>query len=166
MILAFDTFYGENSAKTVGIQFDRWTDAEETHVYEETLTEIAPYVSGQFYQRELPCILSLLKQIDASHCKAIIVDGFVVLDDDGGKGLGGYLYESLEKQIPVIGVAKNDFSKISTSKRAVLRGESQKPLFITAMGIDVDMASQYIESMHGDYRIPTLLKRVDTLGRN
>lgn len=165
MILAFDTFYTEDSAKTVAIQFEHWTDAEETQVYEETLTDIAPYVSGQFYQRELPCILSLLKQIDLTDCKAIVIDGFVVLDDEGGKGLGGYLYESLDQRIPVIGVAKNDYSHLFHSKQAVLRGKSKKPLFITALGINLELASQYIEQMQGAHRLPTLLKKVDALGR-
>jgi deoxyinosine 3'endonuclease (endonuclease V) len=140
-------------------------DAVETHVYEETLTDIAPYVSGQFYKRELPCILSLLQQIDLKHCKAIVIDGFVVLDDKGGKGLGGYLYERLKKKIPVIGVAKNDFSKDFNSKRAIQRGNSKKPLFVTAMGMDVHTAARHIETMHGKFRIPTLLKKVDSLGR-
>ena len=164
-MLAFDTFYAEDSATTVAIQFENWTDETETHVYKETLTNVAPYVSGQFYKRELPCILSLLKQIDLTNCKAIIVDGFVVLDDAGGKGLGGYLYESLEKKTPIIGVAKNDFAKPFKSKRAVFRGTSKKPLFITTMGIDLDLASQHIKKMHGLHRFPTLLKKVDSLSR-
>ena len=165
MILAFDTFYFDDSAKTVGIQFNHWTDASEIFIYEETLNDVAPYVSGQFYKRELPCILSLLKQIDLTKCKAIVIDGFVVLDDKGGKGLGGYLYESLGKKIPIIGVAKNDFSKIFKSKRAVVRGNSKKLLFVTVMGMDLETAAKHVKNMHGNFRIPTLLKKVDALGR-
>jgi len=165
MILAFDTFYSEDSAKTVAIQFNNWTDSEATDIYQETLTHIEPYVSGQFYKRELPCVLSLLQQIDLTKCKAIVIDGFVVLDDNGGKGLGGYLFEHLQKKIPVIGVAKNDFSKLFNSKKAVLRGNSKKPLFVTAMGMDLNAATNHIKNMHGNFRIPTLLKKVDSLGR-
>jgi len=165
LILAFDTYYAEQSAKTVAVQFEDWTNEDASHVYEETLTDIEDYESGQFYKRELPCILSLLKQIDLSTCDAIIIDGFVVLDDEGAKGLGGYLYEALDQNVPIIGVAKNDFIKLDSLKRAVYRGESNKPLFVTAQGVDLEKAAQCLQHMHGDYRIPTLLKLVDRLGR-
>lgn len=166
MILAFDTFYLEDTARTVCIEFEEWSAATPCKIYEETLKDIAPYVSGQFYKRELPCILSLLKQIDLSNCTAIIIDGFVVLDDNESLGLGGYLYKSLEEKIPVIGVAKNDFSKLSTRKKAVYRGQSKKPLYVTTMGMELEKASDYIQYMYGDYRLPELLKKVDALGRS
>ncbi len=165
MILAFDTYYFEDKAKTVAIEFSDWTAESVTQVYEETITGIDEYTPGEFYKRELPCILSLLKQIDLSTCKTIIVDGFVVLDDENKIGLGGYLYNRLNNEIPIIGVAKNDFIKIQTNKRAVYRGESKKPLFITAKGIDLDVAANCIKHMHGPYRFPDLLKQVDALGR-
>ena len=46
------------------------------------------------------------------------------------------------------------------------RGKSQTPLFITAAGIDVHTAASFIQSMHGKFRIPTLLKQVDQLCRS
>jgi deoxyinosine 3'endonuclease (endonuclease V) len=165
LILAFDTYYFETSAKTVALQFEDWTSEVATHSYEETLTEVEAYVSGQFYKRELPCILSLLTQIDTAHCKAIIIDGFVVLDDAGAKGLGGYLYDALDQSIPIIGVAKNDFATLDSSKRAVYRGTSKKPLYVTALGMDLDRAAENLQQMHGVFRMPTLLKMVDSLGR-
>ena len=165
MIIAFDTYYFEDKAKTVGLQFENWEDTEASEIFEEIITGISPYVSGEFYKRELPCILSLLKKIDLTYCKAIIIDGFVVLDDEGTLGLGGYLYHELKEQIPIIGVAKNNFAKINYKKRAVLRGESKKPLYITSKGIDIDIASEKIQQMTGTYRFPDLLKKVDALGR-
>ncbi|CAL2075590.1 Endonuclease V [Tenacibaculum sp. 190524A02b] len=165
MILAFDTYYYEDKAKTVGIAFNHWQDEVETTIYEETLSDIAPYVSGEFYKRELPCIMSLLNKIDLTNCQAIIIDGFVVLDDTDKLGLGGYLYEKLHKEIPIIGVAKNNFANLNNLKRAILRGESKKPLYINAKGVDLDIAATNITSMFGKYRIPDLLKKVDSLGR-
>jgi len=165
MILAFDTYYFEDKAKTVCLQFENWNDEQELATYEETLSGISEYVSGEFYKRELPCILSLLKKIDLNTCKAIVVDGFVVLNDDGKLGLGGYLYEELGEKIAVIGVAKNDFHKIKHSKKALLRGESKKPLYITVKGMDLDKACKNIQEMNGEFRIPDLLKKVDALGR-
>ena len=89
MILAFDTHYFDDKAKTVAVQFEHWTDAEPIQVFSETLTDIEPYESGLFYKRELPCILSLLKQVALETITTIVIDGFVVLDDHGALGLGG-----------------------------------------------------------------------------
>ena len=49
--------------------------------------------------------------------------------------------------------------------RTIVRGESKNPLFITSEGIAVDEAAKLIQSMHGEFRIPTMLKLVDQLSR-
>ena len=165
MILAFDTFYKEHTATTVAIAFDHWQAETPLNVYEETLNGVDVYIPGQFYKRELPCILSLLQQIDYASCEAIIVDGYVQLDDTGSKGLGAHLYDALNGKIPIIGVAKNKFSGIQTLQEAVFRGSSNKALHITSMGIDLARAANHIREMHGNFRFPTLLKLVDALGR-
>lgn len=62
---------------------------------------------GEFYKRELSCILAILEDIDLATISCIIIDGFVVLDDAGKHGLGGHLYEQLDPKVPVIGFATN-----------------------------------------------------------
>jgi len=166
MILAFDTYYFENKARTIAIEFENWTDEVPKKVHQFTTEDIAEYESGQFYKRELPCILDVLKPLDLSKIDIIVVDGFVYLDDDKKLGLGGYLYEALNKQIPIIGVAKNSFATINNLQRSLMRGESKKPLHITAVGMDLDFATECIKNMHGDYRFPTLLKLVDGYSRD
>ena len=163
MILAFDTYYFDNKAKTVCIAFDSWANDENYKVTTEILEGIEEYQSGVFYKRELPCILSLLEKIQIENIETIIVDGFVFLDDSQKLGLGGHLYKALNSTIPIIGVAKNNFATIEQNKRPLLRGKSMKPLYITAIGIDVDKATGLIENMSGPNRIPTLLKTLDTL---
>lgn len=163
VILAFDTYYADNTAKTVCIAFSDWQQETPSAVYTETLNEVADYVPGEFYKRELPCMLSLLKQIDLSEVEAIVVDGFVFLDDDQKPGLGAKLHESLEGKIPVVGVAKTNFATIASMKRSVFRGESMRPVYVTAIGTDVDAAAELVKNMHGDFRIPTLLKELDRL---
>lgn len=120
-----------------------------------------------FYKRELPCIISILETMSVDASKDILViDGYVVLSDDGKLGLGGYLYKELGESIPVIGVAKNDFFSLhSSNKIEVLRGNSKKPLYITTLGIDILSASLYIKEMAGTFRIPTILRLVDQIGR-
>ena len=163
MILAFDTYYFDNKAKTVCISFDNWEANKISKIQSEILDNIKEYISGEFYKRELPCILSLISRIDLTDVELIIVDGFVFLDDEQKYGLGAYLYNSLTNNIPVIGVAKTNFATIKKKKRILLRGNSDRPLFITSIGIDVDEAVEKIKSMDGEYRIPTLLKELDKL---
>lgn len=91
-----------------------------------------------------------------------MIDGFVVLDDSDKSGLGAYLFDFLDATIPVIGVAKNNFFTINDLKREVYHGESAKPLYVTAKGIDLDISAAHILNMHGTFRIPTMLKLADT----
>lgn len=162
MIVAFDTYYWDEKAKTVAVCFKDWPDATPIKIVEEVIEGVAPYKPGAFYKRELPCILSLLKIIELNDITCIIIDGFVVLNDEGDIGLGGYLYQELKEKIPVIGVAKSGFHNNKKHVKTLLRGESKKPLYISALGISVETAYQNIKHMHGDFRIPTLLQIMDT----
>lgn len=163
MILAFDTYYYENKAKTVCLGFKDWGVEKSYQIFSETISDIAEYVSGEFYKRELPCILSLLSKIDLKEVNLIIIDGFVFLNDENKFGLGAYLYKALNEEIPIIGVAKRDFASIEKSRKKIFRGISKNPLFITSIGIDLNLASKKIEEMNGEYRIPSLLKELDKL---
>lgn len=165
MILAFDTYYCGNKAKTVCIAFANWTDKANYLIYSEVISEVEPYKSGEFYKRELPCITSLLKKIPFAGIEAIIVDGFAYLDDRMSPGLGGRLYEYLHGKVPVIGVAKSNFAMIHENKRLLYRGKSKTPLFINAAGMDAGKAAALIGRMAGKNRIPTLLKVLDGLTR-
>jgi exodeoxyribonuclease-5/deoxyribonuclease V len=163
MILAFDTYYFDNKAKTVSICFDDWSDEENYKVETEVIENSEEYQSGEFYKRELPCILSLLDKIKTQNVTTIIIDGFVYLDDNQRLGLGGHLYLQLQGKIPIIGVAKTNFATLEKNKRQLLRGSSMRPLYITSIGIDLDYATELIKNMKGNNRIPTLLKTLDTL---
>lgn len=158
MILAFDTYYFDDKANTVCIGFNAWQDDTPIIIKSELLLGIAAYEAGLFYKRELPCILSLLKTFDLSQVTSIVIDGYVVLDNEGKNGLGGYLYEQLDKKIPVVGVAKSKFSLNEDKALPLYRGESKRSLFISAKGMALQTAYEHIKQMHGSYRMPTLLQ--------
>jgi len=166
MIIAIDVYYKNDLAKSVAIEFDNWTDEKPTQIHTVELDGIAEYVPGEFYKRELPCILKVLKKSNLSKVEAIIVDSYVQLDDDGKLGLGGYLYHHLEEKIPIIGVAKKKFHTLNEMGIAVLRGESKKPLYITAAGIDLAEAAKNVQGMAGEYRFPELLKILDQVTKD
>ncbi|MDG4650900.1 endonuclease V [Chryseobacterium arthrosphaerae] len=165
MIYAFDTYYYEDFANTVCIAFEDWESEKEVETFIEQTKINSEYESGAFYKRELPCILSLLQKITLKSGDIIIVDGYVTLDNEGKSGLGGHLYKALDEKYPVVGIAKNEFTTPDTERRSVFRGESRTPLFLTAKGIDVDEIKTKVEQMHGAYRMPTLLKKLDQLSR-
>ncbi len=162
MILAIDTYYWEDKAKTVGIGFETWGNEEVLLIQESFEEKAAPYVPGEFYKRELPCIMGLLDLVDSSSLSTLIIDGYVILNDEGKWGLGGYLYHELGQAIPIIGVAKRNFHSNTLHVREVVRGASKNPLYVSSMGMDLDEAAAHIQQMDGPFRMPDLLKLVDT----
>ncbi|MCB9668689.1 MAG: endonuclease V [Alphaproteobacteria bacterium] len=118
----------------------------------------ADYEPGSFYKRELPLLLAFLHGREVT---GVVVDGFVWLGPDR-PGLGLHLHEALE--VPVIGIAKTGFHEADAVAVPVLRGDSAKPLWVTAVG--VDDAASVVAGMDGPWRIPTLVKRADRLGRD
>jgi deoxyribonuclease V len=105
MILATDVDYKGNTANAAGIVFKNWTDTESYKEYTVQLEKIKEYIPGQFFKRELPCLTALHRSVNED-VKVIVIDGFVWLSDLYKKGLGAYLYQKLDRKIPVIGVAK------------------------------------------------------------
>jgi len=165
MILAIDVDYREDKAFIAGVLFQNWNDTKAKKIVTTILESIEPYQSGQFYKRELPCILALLEKIKETKLDCIVVDSYVYLGENK-KGLGAYLYEALDKKIPIIGVAKSPFRDAPLESNYIYRGKSKKPLYITSIGIDQEEAKKYILQMYGDFRIPMLLKETDRVCRS
>jgi len=163
MIVAVDSFYSEKQAMTAGVTFQDWPDDQPIETMRKLSAIPAGYQPGNFYQREMPLILGLLKQLPALPA-CVVIDGYVTLDEAGRKGLGAHLFDEMGQAVPVIGVAKKSF-RGSAHAQKIIRGKSTKPLFITAAGIELEPAASHIASMHGQFRIPTLLKLVDQLSR-
>jgi len=163
MILAIDVHYENDRASIAGLAFNTWESQTESAVYKSFLDGVAPYESGSFYLRELPCIKMLLDEHDLKP-DVIVIDGFVWLDGYSKHGLGVRLYKELNESIPIIGVAKKGFKGIPI-EFSLLRGKSEKPLFVTCIGIEQETAIQNILSMAGENRLPVLLKKVDRLCR-
>ncbi|MGL5081712.1 MAG: endonuclease V [Microcoleaceae cyanobacterium] len=163
MIFATDVYYRDNKAVAAGVLFNDWEDHEPVSELIVQIDNVTEYEPGQFYKRELPCILELLKQLKCLPTY-IIVDGYVYLDDAKKPGLGKRLYDALQAKSVVIGVAKSRFKDIS-DKSEIFRGASQKPLYVTAVGINESEAKDLISRMYGEHRIPAMLKLADSLSR-
>lgn len=163
MFVCLDVQYRDPDA-TVGVLYFRtWADGVSAGELACAVTGVAPYEPGAFFKRELPCLLAGLKA-GGRDVELVVIDGYVWLDHALRPGLGAHLYEALDRQTPVIGVSKTLFHGDGFSAR-VLRPGSKLPLYVTAVGVGQEDAARHVEQMHGEHRIPTLLKRVDRLAR-
>ncbi len=163
MLACLDVSYRGDESLSAAALFLSWTDAQPVRELIAHIQPAAPYVSGEFYKRELPCLLAVLTKVDAP-LETVIINGYVWLSASGKQGLGAHLYEALGRRTAVIGVAKTVFRGAPAIE--VRRGRACRPLYVSAVGISTEVAAQNIRQMHGGYRIPTLLTRVDGLCRN
>ena len=124
------------------------------------LETVAPYRPGEFFARELPAVRAVLAT--AEPVDLLIIDGYVQLDPQGRPGLGAHANAAFG--IPVIGVAKTAF-RSATHAVEVLRGEAVRPIYVTAVGVDLEVAVAMVRAMAGPYRLPDALRRVDALSR-
>ena len=163
MIACVDVSYHDSEASAACVLFRRWIDAKGEREIVAKIGTAKKYQPGQFYRRELPCLLAVLVMVQEP-LEVVIVDGYVWLGDNNEPGLGAHLYEALGRVPAVIGVAKSRFAG-ATGAVPVLRGTSNRPLYVTAVGVETLAAARHIQSIHGAHRIPTLLKRADQLAR-
>lgn len=167
-MLATDTYYRKNQAMVAGVLFQDWPDSAPVKEVTVCVEGIRKYEPGRFYRRELPCILAMLDEMDVLPDvimpEVIIIDGFVYFGSQRYPALGRHLYDALNERVPVIGVAKNP-AKNTPAEYELCRGNSRRPLYITAAGMALDQAKKHIADMHGHFRIPALIKRADQLSR-
>lgn len=164
MILAVDVQYRTDYASVGGVAFVDWSSPNESAVYKSKFTGVKEYIPGEFFRRELPCILMLLQE-HSLRPHTIVIDGFVYLDGISAPGLGKYLFDALGGQTPVVGVAKSRFAG-APDEIKVYRGGSKIPLYVTSAGIPLSNAKAHIQAMHGPHRVPLLLKKADQLSRS
>jgi len=163
LIACVDVAYHEQYAVAACVLFRNWSDSESAEEVVRRIEGVADYKPGEFYLRELPCILAVLSEV-WEPLETVIVDGYVWLGREGQPGLGARAFDSLGRSVAVIGVAKSQFVG-AAGAIPVVRGKNIRPLFVTAAGMDIETAARHIRLMHGTHRIPTLLKLVDQLSR-
>ena len=146
----------------MGVAISSWESEAAQEEWVIPIPEVADYEPGQFYKRELPCLLTLLEAVPHK-IEVIVVDGYVWLGPDR-KGLGAHLHAQLGGETAVIGVAKSHFHEAPGI--SVLRGDSKNPLFVTAEGIPLETAAEHVRAMAGEFRLPTLLKYTDRLTKD
>jgi deoxyribonuclease V len=96
MIGCLDVAYWDRQAVAAGIAFRDWLD--ETVVAERavSLQGVEPYQSGQFFIRELPCLLAVLRVLPP--LDVVLIDGYVWLEKNR-PGLGAI---SISRSIPAL----------------------------------------------------------------
>jgi len=173
--IAIDAYYVGNTCHVVGGIFNKWCDEHVSKFIYADVKVNSEYIPGEFYKRELPGILKLLEQVDLNEFDTIIVDGYVYLQERISKfehklrpGLGRHLYALIKEKYPkieIVGVAKTLYGEASDDGLEYglcYRGNSKKPLYITSTKRRGKNPNYLIERMAGNYRIPTIIKEVDT----
>jgi deoxyribonuclease V len=163
MKAVLDVHYGPAQAHAVCLAFASWTDERPARVQSVRLPPPAPYVPGRFFLRELPCLLAVLEAAGAVFAH-ILVDGYTHLKPPAVKGLGAHLADALERECIVIGVAKNPLA-MADRFVPVTRGRSRRPLYVSAVNLALEQAADLVSSMHGPFRIPTLIRKADRTAR-
>ena len=163
MIACLDVDYRDSGAVAAGVLIRDWSDDRAILEIVVRIEAVEPYVPGQFFRRELPCLRAVLYAL-GDLPDVIVIDGYVWLGDEATPGLGAHLHQAIGGKSAVVGVAKTRFLR-ARAVAEVLRGQSLSPLFVTSVGIAPAEAADHVRAMHGPFRIPTLLKRVDRLCR-
>ena len=169
MIACLDVHYLDDSprpeerggARAAVVAFATWDAAKPSEQHVVPIATVAPYESGAFYKRELPCLLAALAALSRVP-EVAIVDGHVWLGE-GRPGLGARLLEAEPRLRTVVGVAKTRFA--GSTATPILRGSTSTPLWVDEAGMPVD-APKRIAEMHGPFRVPAMLRLVDQLCRN
>lgn len=162
-VAVVDVHYDGDCATAACVVAASWTDGSPVEEHVTRVSDVRPYKPGAFFERELPCVLAVLSLVQTKY-QAIVIDGYVELDERGTPGLGGHLHAHYGGAIAVVGVAKTPY-RGSPFAVSVLRGASRSPLYVTARGLLLDEAAELVQRMHGEHRIPALLRRVDGLAR-
>ena len=165
--LAVDVYYRRGFAFTAGVTFSDFSQSSPSNIYYSRKETSASYIPGEFYTRELPCITQLLEEHNIVP-NVVIIDGYVFIDRTGKKGLGAYLaayFNDRFQEYGIIGVAKSPMHQ-TPDEWKVYRGKSKRPLYVDSIGLSPDFARLAVSNMAGEFRIPTILKLVDQLGRN
>ena len=167
MIGCVDVYYQDNRATAALVLFSDWSSETVVAQSVENLDNPSAYIPGQCYKRELPCVLSVLR-VSSIEPSILLVDGYVWLgmNEDGEqiRGLGAHLFYELNQRIAIIGVDKTHYkpSKAIT----VCRSTSRRPIYVSAVGVDVHFVAECVRRMHGKYRLPTMVKLADQLARH
>lgn len=155
MILIMDVQYGETNW-AAGLVYDNWESAAPSNRVRVDCGVVEEYEPGEFYRRELPALLQVVGLLRPT---VLVIDGYVHLPHK--PGLGAHLHAATG--LPVLGIAKKRFEGVPDSW-GVLRGESQKPLFVSAIGID--NPKEIVRRLPGRYRIPEWVQSVDRFARH
>lgn len=162
MIAAVDVHYRNDEVATAGaVVFLSFRDPKAFRTYLKDIPKVESYIPGEFYRRELPCLVAVLGMIE-EEVDTIIIDGYADLGEK--PGLGRHLWIALDCKKKIIGVAKKYFKDSDAIK--VFRGNSRQPLYVTSVGIEKTEAADLIAGMHGKFGLPTLLKQADFLSRS
>lgn len=162
-ILIVNINFQESVDTVAGVLFTKWGSGRAESVLISNVENTESYIGGEIFGRELKIVNTLLEQ-----CKAkpdyILLNGLVYSDGHSEPGFGKRLFDELGGDVSVIGVMQKQIKGLPEECQ-LCRGESGTPLFVTSVGVELMKAKELITSMHGKFRLPTLLKLAEKKSR-
>ena len=78
MIAALDvTYVQKDMAVAAAVVFKKFEDTKPVSSHSTRENQFGEYIPGQFFKRELPCLLAVLKKVNEK-LDTVIIDGYVV----------------------------------------------------------------------------------------
>ena len=161
MIGILDVGYGEGSALVGCLTIAQFDDDAPMSERVVEVSPVGPYLPGQFWRRELDPLLRGIALVPGT-LSVCVIDAYVDLGEDQTPGLGRILHA--RTGIPVIGVAKSRYPGTPRDYET-RRGSSNRPLYVSAAGFDLEEAKECVTRMAGRGRVPTMIRRADLLSR-
>ncbi len=143
--------------------FDDWDAAEAARNFTSRVAPVDPPVRSPPGAVELAGVLHLLRE-HALQPELIVIDGPVHLDAAEKPAWGRQLFDVLGGRTAVIGISTPTTSGLS-AQFEVWRDAEARPLIVTCVGIDLGAAKVRLRTMHGQRRVPTLMKLAIRLAR-
>ena len=78
-VLVLDVHYEAEKATAAGVLFCGWSVSHSTHEEIVQLDHVAEYQPGEFFRRELPCLMAVIQRFENAP-ELIVIDGYVWLD--------------------------------------------------------------------------------------
>src|SRR5215470_10841339 len=105
LISILDVAYAVEAAGVACVLAESWTaPVPAAEISKHMACTPAKYEAGYFYKRELPLLRTIIDDLEYRPA-VFVIDGYVWLGAKNKPGLGAYLFESVGRTIPVVGVA-------------------------------------------------------------
>jgi len=120
LIAALDVDYRDPIAVAAGVWFRGWSAATSEREAVAVFNEVADYRRGEFYRRELPCLLAVLAK--GPEPRVVVIDGYVWLGEGRAHARRlpeGALFTLVWRTLRLIGPRADDACRYTSHNNSI-----------------------------------------------